>query len=110
LAGADDADGGNAIGRFEGIALLQSLRIEPGHRKKAVARQGMAQHLPVAGLKDMQREQRLRKERHVGERHYRDFIGHHDFHFHAGRLGGSVHISNVHSRNVSRMSQVGHDV
>jgi hypothetical protein len=42
--------------------------------------------MPVARLKNMQRQQGLRKKRDVGQRHHRHFIGHYNFRFHGKTL------------------------
>ena len=75
LAGADNADGGDAVGRLEGPRFPQLLRIEARDGKEAVRAEHIAQHVPVARLKDVERHQRLRKKRHVGQRHDRHIVG-----------------------------------
>src|SRR5688572_13547962 len=82
LAGANNADAGDGIGGLHGARLGGQDRIEAGDGEEAVAREHIAQHLPVARLEDMQREQRLRKEDRFRQRHHRHRVGHMQ-HFHA---------------------------
>jgi hypothetical protein len=108
LASAHDAEGGDAVGGFEGVA--QFSRIQPRHGEEPVRAERVAEHLTVSRLKDVQRQQGLREKGQVGQGHYRHFVGNRDFDIHACTVGGSallataVHVCAKVSRKAGRDS------
>ena len=57
LAGADDAHGGDAVRRFELSGHVCEAGIEAADGKQAVCRENVLQHVLVAGLKNVQRQE-----------------------------------------------------
>jgi hypothetical protein len=84
LAGANDPDGGDAIGRLEFPRVTHCSEVHPCDSEKAIRREHVPQHLPVTRLKDVQRHQRLGEKRRVGQRHHRHFIRKGNLHLHVG--------------------------
>ena len=85
LAGAHDADGGDAVERLE--LVRGGLGVEAGDGKEAVGGEHVAQHFLIAGLEDVEGEKRLREKSQIRQGHDGDFVGHHNFHLHAKKRG-----------------------
>ncbi len=61
---------------FLAAGLCRQRLVQLGDGEEAVASQHVPQHLAVAGLEDVERQQGLREENGVGQGHHRHGIGH----------------------------------
>ena len=71
LAGTNDSDAGDAMRGFEMRGVVNPSKSRARHGKEAVGCEDVAQHLAVSRFKDVERHQRLRKKRRVGQSHDR---------------------------------------
>jgi hypothetical protein len=72
----DDAAAPDRKDRRPALVARFPFRLDQHHRNQAVALQDVRDHLAIARLEDVQREEHVRKQHHVREREQGKQVGH----------------------------------